>query len=83
MTEGKKSALKYWQRRRKLSNVIVIETYYNFECDWLIELSVSNLASELVKIGFFFSINHSRGNWNFYNKRKLLQGCCYFGQLIM
>ena len=42
MTEGKKSALKYWQRRRKLSNVIVIETYYNFECDWLIELSVSN-----------------------------------------
>ena len=50
----KKSALKYWQRRRKLSNVIVIEAYYNFECDWLIELSVSNLASELVKIGFFF-----------------------------
>ena len=35
-------------------NVIVIETYYNFECDWLIELSVSNLVSELVKIGFFF-----------------------------
>ena len=54
MTEGKKTALKDWQRRHKLFNVIVIETYYNFECDWLIELSVSNLASELVKIGFFF-----------------------------
>ena len=66
-----------------MSNVIVIETYYNFECDWLIELSVSNLASELVKIGFFFRSTTVEEIEIFIIKKKLLQGCCYFGQLIM
>ena len=38
----------------------LVDLNYNFECDWLIEqsdnkLSDNNLASELVKIGVFYS----------------------------
>ena len=32
----------------------LVDLDYNFECDWLIELSDNNLASELVENRFFF-----------------------------
>ena len=45
--------LKDWQKRVKLFNAAlklrVVDLNYNFECDWLIELSDDNLASELVE----------------------------------
>ena len=38
----------------------------NFECDWLIEVSDNNLASELVESRSSFRTNHNQGNCNFY-----------------
>ena len=32
----------------------LVDLNYNFQCDWLIELSDDNLASELVEIGVLF-----------------------------
>ena len=55
----------------------LVDLNYNFECDWLIELSDNklsdnklsdnNLASELVS-NKSFKTNHNRGNCNFYDK---------------
>jgi len=41
----------------------LVDLNYNFECDWLIELSDSS-ACELVEIGVF-QTNHNQGNCNF------------------
>ena len=37
----------------KLQVWIFVDLNYLFECNWLMELSDNNLASELVEIGFF------------------------------
>ena len=34
--------------------VVIVDFNYNFECDWLIELSDNNLAGELVENWSFF-----------------------------
>ena len=57
----------------------VVHLNYNFEYDWLIELSDNklsnsdlsnnNLASELVEIRSFLT-NHNRRNCNFYDWKK-------------
>ena len=51
MKKGK-FASKYWQRRRKLFNIDLkmrlVDLKYNFECDWLIELSDNKLSSNKV-----------------------------------
>ena len=39
------------EKYRDTAPLNVIYLNYNFECDWLIELSDNNLASELVEIG--------------------------------
>ena len=44
----------------------LVDLNYNFECDWLIELSDNNLASELEENRSFWT-NHNRGNCNFYD----------------
>ena len=56
----------------------LVDLNYNFECDWLIALSVNklshnNLASELVEK--FFYTNHNRGNCNFYHRSKNVGLC--------
>ena len=55
----------------------LVDLNYNFQCDWLIALSVNklshnNLASELVEK--FLYTNHNRGNCNCsygYDREKL------------
>ena len=32
--------------------MLLVDLNYNFECDWLVELSANNLASELVVNSF-------------------------------
>ena len=74
---------KIWIKRLKgeelllLFNVALksrlVDINYNFECDWLIELSDSklpynNLASELVENGSCFSTNHDRRSCDFYDQ---------------
>ena len=44
----------------------LVNLNYNFECDWLIELSDNNLPSELVENRSFLA-NHNQGNCNFYD----------------
>ena len=49
----------------------LVDLNYNFECDWLIELSDNklfdkNLKSKLVDYRSFLT-NHNRGNCNFYD----------------
>ena len=36
------------------TKVVLVDLNYNFECDWLIELSDNNLASELLQSRSFF-----------------------------
>ena len=38
----------------------LVDLNYNFECDWLIELSDNNLTSELVENRSFLNQSHSR-----------------------
>ena len=38
----------------------LVDLNYNFECDWLIELSDNNLAGELVENRIFFKTIHNR-----------------------
>ena len=63
MRKGK-FVLKYWQTRSKLFHVALklrmVDLNYNFECDWLIELSDNNLASELVENRSFVNQWQSR-----------------------
>ena len=56
----------------------LVDLHYNFQCDWLIALSVNklshnNLASELVEK--FFYNNHNRGNCNFIIGKKNVVLC--------
>ena len=77
-----KFAIKDWKRRSKLLNVVIawfklqlwmwlVDLKYNFECDWLIELSDNklsdnNLASELVENRSFFNQSQSRELYFFF-----------------
>ena len=45
----------------------LVDLNFNSECDWLIQLSDNNLATELVENKSFFLTNHNRGNCNFYD----------------
>ena len=38
----------------------LVDAHYNFECDWLIELSDNNLASEYVENKSFLNQSQSR-----------------------